>query len=205
MSNNPRHFTRVRIAHTIKAPRSVVWAELRQLDRHVLWMKDAESIEFHSDQREGEGTTFRIILPLCTAPESVAEVTAEENISGPGTATTVLVIDDEADIASTAEEMLQSGNYKTVVRLNPVEGIETYKHEGSEIGLVLLDLTMPEMSGKEVVEALQAIEPAVKIIISSGYTEDEVAKRIGSLKVSAFIQKPYHLNALLSLVDNVLR
>ena len=58
MSNNPRHFTRVRIAHTIKAPRTAVWAELRQLDRHVLWMKDAESIAFHSDQREGEGTTF---------------------------------------------------------------------------------------------------------------------------------------------------
>lgn len=58
MSNNPRHFTRVRIAHTIQAPRTAVWAELRQLDRHVLWMKDAESIAFHSDQREGEGTTF---------------------------------------------------------------------------------------------------------------------------------------------------
>jgi len=58
VSKNPRHFTRVRIAHTIQAPRTAVWAELRQLDRHVLWMKDAESIAFHSDQREGEGTTF---------------------------------------------------------------------------------------------------------------------------------------------------
>ena len=58
MSKGSGGFTRVRIAHTIQAPRSAVWAELRQLDRHVLWMKDAVSITFHDEHREGVGTTF---------------------------------------------------------------------------------------------------------------------------------------------------
>lgn len=58
MSKRSGRFTRVRIAHTIHAPRTAVWAELRQLDRHVLWMKDAVAITFHSDQHEGVGTTF---------------------------------------------------------------------------------------------------------------------------------------------------
>jgi hypothetical protein len=58
MTKRSGRFIRVRIAHTIHAPRSAVWAELRQLDRHVLWMKDAVSITFHGDQREGVGTSF---------------------------------------------------------------------------------------------------------------------------------------------------
>jgi DNA-binding NarL/FixJ family response regulator len=64
---------------------------------------------------------------------------------------------------------------------------------------------MPEMPGKDVVEALQAIDPQVKIIITSGYSEDEVAVKIGAAKVAAFMQKPYRLKSLLSKVQSVLQ
>ncbi|HLP14838.1 MAG TPA: response regulator, partial [Bacteroidota bacterium] len=157
------------------------------------------------DSTEGKGTMFRLILPLCDAPDSGNQPSSEE-IAPPALATTtILVIDDEADIAEMAQEILETAEYQVLVSLNPVEGVALFAREWSRIGLVLLDLTMPEMSGKEVVEKLQAILPDVKIIISSGYTQEEVAKRIGSLKVSAFIHKPYRLNALLSVVENVLR
>jgi len=69
---------------------------------------------------------------------------------------------------------------------------------------VLLDLTMPEMSGREVVEALQKIEPSVKIVITSGYSEEEVTHKLGAATVEAFIQKPYRLKSLLSVVDAVI-
>ena len=85
-----------------------------------------------------------------------------------------------------------------------MKGIEVFRKHRSEIQLVLLDLTMPEMPGKDVVEALRAIDPGVKILITSGYSEEEVVKKIGDAKVSAFIQKPYRMKSLLSIVETVL-
>jgi YesN/AraC family two-component response regulator len=92
----------------------------------------------------------------------------------------------------------------TLVELNPVRGVELFRRHRSEIALVLLDLTMPEMPGKDVAVALKAIDPSVKIIISSGYSEEEMSKRIGGLKVSAFIQKPYRAQALGSMVRSLI-
>ena len=101
--------------------------------------------------------------------------------------------------------MLVTGKYSTLIALNPVKGIELYRTRHSDIGVVLLDLTMPEMSGKEVVDALRMIDPDVRIIISSGYTEDDVAKRIQTAAISGFIQKPYRMQTLLALVESVVR
>jgi two-component system, cell cycle sensor histidine kinase and response regulator CckA len=157
------------------------------------------------ESTEGAGTTFRIALPICTAPIAIDDRLEEDSPSEAPLTTTVLIIDDEAEIAEIAKEMLEVADYTTIVSLNPLEAIEVYRKQRSSIGLVLLDLTMPEMSGKEVVETLQAIDPAVRIIISSGYTEEEVAKKIGALKAAAFIQKPYRLQSLLGLVKDVMQ
>jgi len=157
------------------------------------------------ESTECRGTTFRIVLPACPAPKRYESTAPDDAARTHPISTTVLVIDDEPDVATTAKEMLEMGTYQTLVATNPVDGVELFRQSHARVGLVLLDLTMPEMSGKEGVEALQAIDPAVRIIISSGYTEEEVAKRIGALSVAAFIQKPYRLSSFLSIVDNVLR
>ncbi len=154
---------------------------------------------------EGVGTTFRVVLPTFPAPVIAEEgETPDERFNTPVT-TTVLVIDDEADVIAMAQEILETEHYKVLAEMNPIKGIQLYKQRQTEVGVVLLDLTMPEMSGKEVVDALQAINPAVKIIISSGYSEDEVDKKIGRAKVSGFIQKPYRLQSLLALVQSVIK
>ncbi len=159
-----------------------------------IYIKSAESI----------GTTFRVILPAVASPvpSEVREIT-ETQVHAE--APTILVIDDEMDIASMAQEILESEQYRVLVKLNPVEGIEIYRQRQSEIDLVLLDLTMPEMTGKEVVDRLKAINPDVKIIVTSGYSEDEVNKKIGIANVSGFIQKPYRLESLISMVGNAIR
>jgi CheY-like chemotaxis protein len=157
------------------------------------------------ESHEGEGTTFRVIIPAVASPV-ITEKTAvgSETIVKELVKTTILVIDDEADVAAMAQEILESNDYTTLVELNPIEGIELYKQHQSEIGAVLLDMTMPEMSGKEVVDALQAIDPDVKILITSGYSEEEVERKIGNAKVTGFIQKPYRMRALLTKVHSVL-
>jgi len=155
------------------------------------------------ESTEGTGTTFRIVLPVSPEPMPEGE-TASAVKSNEAGSTAILIIDDEEEIATMAQEILEAGNYTAFIELNPIMGIECYRRRRSEIGLVLLDMTMPEMSGKEVIDALRAIDPKVKIIISSGYSEDEVDKKIGRAKVSGFIQKPYHMKSLLSIVESVM-
>jgi two-component system, cell cycle sensor histidine kinase and response regulator CckA len=154
---------------------------------------------------EGAGTTFRIIIPVC-APSAARKVLALEDRRPDviRVKATVLVIDDEESITKMAREILESGHYTVLTELNPVLGITLYKMHQSEIGAVLLDMTMPEMSGKEVTDALKALNPNVKIIISSGYSQQDIKNRIDISEVSGFIQKPYSLHSLLALVQSVL-
>ncbi len=159
------------------------------------------------ESTEGAGTTFRVLLPILHNPASAA-VPAEAPPRDAEHETTqakplVLIIDDEHEIATMAQEMLTTGGYATLVEVNPVRALELYTERRTDIGMVLLDLTMPEMSGKEVVEALRAINPGVKIMISSGYTEDDVMKRLSTATVSGFIQKPYRLQSLLAMTKRI--
>jgi CheY-like chemotaxis protein len=155
------------------------------------------------ESSEGKGTTFCIILPSVAPIASADTPDTYDKQSSAAMATTILVIDDEQDIAGVAQEILESKNYAVMVELNPVRGIQLYQRHRSKIGAVLLDLTMPEMSGRDVVDALREINPDVKIIISSGYSVDEVKNKIGTEKVSGFIQKPYRMQSLLSIVQSV--
>ncbi len=153
----------------------------------------------------GVGTTFRLILPAMDAPQCADTAEAGVRCNGVQATTTILVIDDEEEIAAMAQEILETRHYRTLMALDPLLGIELYKEHRIEIGAVLLDLTMPKMSGKEVADVLQAIDPNVRIIISSGYSEEEVTKQMGTAKVSAFIQKPYSVRALAAKVEGAMR
>lgn len=156
------------------------------------------------DSTEGKGTTFSLVLPIVTPLLHAEQSTKEQPHEELMTVATILVIDDEADVAAMAKEILETEHYSVLAELNPVSGVEVYKQHRSRINAVLLDLTMPEMSGREVVDALQAIDPGVKIIITSGYTEKDVVQKLGVVKVSGFIQKPYRLKSLLNIVQSVL-
>ncbi len=157
------------------------------------------------ENREGGGTIFRVILPVVTPPTHSEEPSAPQLQTQATTmAATILVIDDELDVATMASDILETQKYNVVVKLNPIEALELYKQRQSEIGVVLLDMTMPEMSGKEVADCLHQINRDVKIIITSGYSKEEVTNKLGAAKVSGFIQKPYRLQSLLKIVDSVL-
>jgi len=156
------------------------------------------------ESMEGAGTTFRLILPVVPSPVPGEENAETDGPGEPATGTTILIIDDELDVAAMAKEMLEAGRYRASFELLPARGIEFYRQHRSEIGLVLVDLTMPEMSGREVIEALHGIDPDVKVIITSGYSAEDVTRKIGDAKVSAFIQKPYRLQSLLTIVQSVM-
>lgn len=138
---------------------------------------------------EGKGTTFKLIFPVSSATEEKKIKPLEarlNNVSG-----LVLVIDDEEFICETACAMLEDMGYSVVTANGGKQGIEVFKEHQNNIQFILLDMTMPEMDGKECFRLLRAIKPSVQVILSSGYNEQEATSQFVGRGLAGFIQKPY--------------
>ena len=153
-------------------------------------------VECESDL--GAGTAFSVYLPATeqeTAPEK-----GEEIDSRPGGTETILVIDDEEMVRDTLARCLKRGGYTVVMGEDGKDGLEVFQRERNKIALVLLDLSMPRMSGPEVLVKLRAIDPQVKVVIMGGYIADKTAYP----DAQAILQKPIRLQELLQMVRTVL-
>lgn len=151
---------------------------------------------------EGKGTTFKIHLPL------TLETSREEKEIIPvkrtkGQKLKVMVVDDEKLFQKLARDMLKKFGYQVKVCENGKAAVEYYKKSWKQVDLVLLDMVMPEMNGKETFLALQKINPLVKVILSSGFSMDEDAQEILNQGVLGFIQKPFDANELGKVIDEV--
>jgi two-component system, cell cycle sensor histidine kinase and response regulator CckA len=88
--------------------------------------------------------------------------------------------------------------------LNPLEGIELYRQHRASVAMVVLDYSMPGMSGKDAFEELLKINQDVKVLLCSGYTQEETTSLFGDMRPAEFIQKPYQPLALLERVSRML-
>lgn len=116
----------------------------------------------------------------------------------------VLVIDDEEPVREAVTDVLALADVETISAANGPLGIDLYRQRQTEISLVLLDLKMPVMSGEETLRGLKAINPDVKVVLSSGYNETEVTRQFAGLGVTGFLQKPYDIQGLLETVRKAL-
>ena len=112
----------------------------------------------------------------------------------------VLVIDDEEIIRSTANVVLGGLGYSVVTAADGKEGIETLCSLKDQIAVVLLDMTMPGMSGEEILRELQKIRPGVALVLSCGFGKAEALRRFGLYQVAGFLQKPYSMKMLAECV-----
>ena len=117
---------------------------------------------------------------------------------------TILIIDDDSELGSMSKAMLEFDKHTVFLEVNPVKGIKTYRINYYKIDLVLLDVKMPQLSGKNVADTLYGINPNVKIVIISSYDEDQIKIKLGKTKIDGFIQKPYHKLTLLEQVRSAL-
>jgi len=108
----------------------------------------------------------------------------------------VLLIDDESVVRRTAKSMLERHGYSVVVAENGSEGVDVFRVLSEQIDVVVLDMTMPVMSGVETLRGLQAIRPGVRVILSSGYNEVEAVRRFSGMGLAGFLQKPYSAASL---------
>ena len=155
----------------------------------------------HVHSEPGEGTTFRVYLPAVTeaiAPPQPAEGTV------PGGRETVLVVDDEEHIRRLLQRILERGGYRVLLADDGARGVELYQETGSEIDLVVLDVIMPHMGGREAYARLREIDPQVKVLLSSGYSEDGQAAAMLAAGALGFLQKPYDLDTVLRTVRRTL-
>jgi CheY-like chemotaxis protein len=114
---------------------------------------------------------------------------------------TILVVDDEAQVRMLTEMMLGQFGFRTLAADNGLTAVQTFESQGDEIDLVIMDLTMPRLSGKDALRAMRRLRPEAKVILTSGYGEDDV--EIDSAP-NAFLQKPFTLESLLHTVHQVL-
>jgi len=149
----------------------------------------------------GRGTSFKVLLPVSEHPVANAAPAPKGELQGAGT---VLVVDDEEIVRTTARHTLQRYGYQSIVAENGAAALEAYKASGGAVSLVLLDLTMPVMSGEETLRQLQLLNPGVKVLLTSGYNEVEAVQRFAGKGLAGFIQKPYTAAALAEKVKEVL-
>jgi CheY-like chemotaxis protein len=105
-------------------------------------------------------------------------------------------VDDEEVVATVAGEMLEHLGYQVIVARSGKEALEVFADRKGGIDLILLDMIMPKMSGGETFDRLKEMDPAVRVILSSGYSIDGEARQILSRGCRGFINKPYTLHML---------
>ena len=150
----------------------------------------------------GKGTTFTILFPTSSALFIKEPKRPEQHTTN--TANTVLVIDDEEPVREAITDILSTIGVTVLTAPDGRVGLDLYEENKDVIGLVLVDLQMPVMDGVETIEALTTMNPEIKIVLSSGYSETEVSGRFSGNAPSAFLQKPYDLNRLIQQVQEML-
>lgn len=142
----------------------------------------------------GEGTTFRVCLPMLARtdalPKMSAPIPAEVDLD------LVLVIDDDRAIRAALTEMLELRGATVLPAENGRKGISLFQQHLNEIQLVLLDMTMPVISGEETFHRLRQLRADIPIILLSGYSEEEAVNRLGTSSVTTFLKKPFNFNQL---------
>lgn len=145
------------------------------------------------DSAPGEGATFRIYLPMSCKPESVQKPITGGLVSG---SERILLIDDEEMVAEVCAELLKELGYQVLIARSGEEGLERYASRQESVDLVILDMTMPGMNGGETFDHLRAMDPELKVLLSSGYSLNHQAEKIMARGCNGFIQKPFSLSEL---------
>ena len=144
----------------------------------------------------GKGTRFRMLLPVSDrAGEKLRHPTpSAKSWRGRGW---ILLVDDEAMIRDVARRMLEKSGFSVITAADGFAAIEMFKQHRDQIRLVLLDMTMPRMDGESCLRELRQLDPGVRVILTSGFNEQDIAGRFVGEGPAGFVQKPFTSGELL--------
>ena len=150
----------------------------------------------------GRGTVFSVFFPRINAKAPTAARQRRERL--PRGTENILIVDDELSICEIARDMLTGLGYTVFVAYDGKAGVELYRTRQATIDLILLDINMPIMGGKEAFELLRKINPNVRIIVMTGYGRGVIETSMFSSDVNGFLQKPFEIETLAPKVREVL-
>jgi two-component system cell cycle sensor histidine kinase/response regulator CckA len=157
------------------------------------------------ESEPGKGSTFNVFLPA-TDQRIVGE---QGQAAGAATAAhhkgdTILMVDDEEQIVRSVSRLLVALGYTVLTARNGSEAVEIFRRNHDRVALVILDMIMPGLSGGQTFEALRAVAPSVKVLLSSGYSIEGQATTIMNRGCNGFIQKPFGLAELSAKIKEIL-
>jgi PAS domain S-box-containing protein len=159
--------------------------------------------EIQVESQPGAGSTFRVLLPLAEGKPHSEDMT----VAAPGRIVgteTILLVEDEDAVRSLSRRSLERHGFQVTEARNGSEALQVFEQDGEGIDLVVTDVVMPLLNGRELAERIRAVQPGMRILFVSGYTEDEVFRRGIAAEQVPFLQKPFTPSQLVRSVRSLL-
>ena len=154
------------------------------------------------ESEQGKGTTFTLYFPIIE--ESMERKKPEPLTETVPRGEKILLVDDEDLVRDLGKRFLNKAGYTVITASNGREALEIFSREQSSIGLVVLDLIMPEMGGEKCLEELLRLNPQVKVVVSSGHSLSPQERELLGASAKGFVNKPYQLKEFLKVVREVM-
>jgi CheY-like chemotaxis protein len=151
----------------------------------------------------GAGSTFRIRLPA-TPGNTSSEDRLDPLVSSKPVTGTILVVEDDPAVRNLASRVLERAGYRVIPAASAPEALELARAQPDGFDLLLTDMVMPEMNGRQLAGILTAANPALPVLFMSGYTDDDILRRGLTAHGAKFLQKPFTPVALIDAVSELL-
>ena len=148
-----------------------------------------------------QGTTFKLYLPISNKEVLMGNTAGGKTYKG---RETILLVDDEEMIADIGKRMLEKLGYRVLLAESGKSALIVYEDHRDSIDLIILDMIMPGMGGSETFDRLKAMEPSIRVLLSSGYSLNGQASQIMKRGCNGFIQKPFNIEQISKTIRNIL-
>jgi len=153
------------------------------------------------DSELNRGTTFKIYLPISHKKVFNESTTNGKTYKG---RETIMLVDDEEMIADIGKRMLEKLGYRVLLAESGKSALKVYEAHRDGIGLIILDMIMPGMGGSETFDQLRAMNPSIRVLLSSGYSLNGQASQIMKRGCNGFIQKPFNIEQISKKIREIL-
>jgi len=171
---------------------SMVYGLVKQHDGYVFCQSEV-----------GHGTTFELLLPVINKLQTASEKTSTDDLFHHGSGK-IMVVEDEQDLVEILDVMLTELGYDVITATDGEKALVTYREVGKQVDMVISDIIMPRMGGKELYEKLKKINPGVKFVFTSGYASQGFYKKFDIDPEMRVLGKPFRLKDVSDMVKEVL-
>jgi CheY-like chemotaxis protein len=153
----------------------------------------------------GTGSSFRVLLPVAEDRGDARSVHRAADSADAPTVGTVLIVDDEESVRRTARRMLQHHGLNVIEAADGQEALQVVRHQGQDLDMVLLDLTMPGLSGERTCRRIGQLLPELPIVMTSGYEADHAEQAFAETGARGFLKKPFDMARLIHTVQDMVK